>query len=447
MKIEQNIVTLGGSVRDGSANLLAQGLNVIPGGMTRLPARQFREPIYYESGRGAIVTDVDGYNYIDFVNNYTSLIHGHAYSPILEALRKQLKKGISFSGPTRSEIDLARILVERNSSFGGVRFMNSGTEAVMYALKAARAITGRSKIAKIEGAFHGAYDPVQISFDPKPENWGNVDAPDPVLYCRGTPTEDASRTVVLPFNNIASTRAILKEHKDTLAAVLIDPVPQSVGLIPIARDYLEFLREFTAANNILLIVDEIMSFRLSPAGGLSLYGLEADLWALGKVIGGGMPIGAVAGPRSFMSVFDASHAKPSVPQSGTFAGNPMSMVAGIAALEGFNSSECARLNALGERARLVITDLFGRRGWPYSVSGMGSMFRLHLRQMTPRNYREAYLDQGRRSELAQLIHLLMTYGLVVTPTCQFCLSTPMNEDYIDEMAVIVERSFDALHRQ
>lgn len=436
--------SLGCKKTQRSAELFARGEHVIPGGNARFVARQTPHPIYFSHGFGPFLADVDGNHYLDFLNNHTSLIHGHSHPTTAEALHSQVDRGTSFSGPTESEIELAEVLCGRVDTFDRVRFMNSGTEAVMNAIKAARAFTGRSRIAKFEGAFHGSYDPSQASFDAGPDNWGDETAPDAVRYCHGTPAAALADTVIIPFNDLPSTAAILEKHGNDLAAILIDPLPQSIGLIPIDQCYLEFLRDYTSSHNVLLISDEVMSFRLSYEGGLRRFGIDADLYAIGKVIGGGMPIGAVAGPAKFMSVFDPSNGKPLVPQSGTFTGNPMSMVAGASAMHDFTHDACERLEELGSYARAQLNALFKRHQWPFCTTGMGSLFRIHMLAEPPRNYREAYLTLELKNKLSQFVKSLQMNGLIVSATCQFCLSTPMSQDHVDEMVEIVQTSLRGL---
>lgn len=424
-----------------SAELFERGQRVIPGGNARLTAFQKPYPIYFSQGRGARIEDVDGNFYVDFLNNFTSLIHGHAYLPVVKQLHSQIELGVCFSGPTNREVDLAEVLCARVPYFDQVRFMNSGSEAVMYAVKAARALTGRLKIAKFEGAYHGSYDPVEASLDSGPLNWGEESAPNVVPFCQGASVSDA---IVVPFNDINATREILESHKNELAGVIIDLLPQRSGLVPIDLNYLEFLREFTSQHQIILISDEVMSFRLSYQGGISRFGFEADICAFGKIIGGGLPIGALAGRTQFMSVFDPTHGKPAVPQSGTFSANPLSTVAGVAAMQGLTERTFEHLEELGDHARASLQEAFKQDGMPYSVTGMASTFRLHIRAKAPRNYREAHLAPKEQAAMTRLVRTLQERGIIVSPTCQFCLSTPMTKEDVDEMISTVRDSLRML---
>ncbi|ESX81759.1 aspartate aminotransferase family protein [Mesorhizobium sp. LNJC405B00] len=441
--IDQNTSSTGRSLFR-SAELFRRGQRVITGGNARLAVFQRPHPIYFAKGTGVHLVDVDGNTYLDFLNNFTALIHGHGYRPVLDRLRDQLELGVSFSGPTELEVEFAELLCGRVPYFDQVRFMNSGTEAVMYTIKAARALTGRPKIAKLEGAFHGGYDPIEVSLDSVPTNWGPRSAPNAIRYCVGTPESPTSDTVVLPFNELGASRKILEEHKDTLAAVIIDVLPQRAGLAPIAPSYLAFLREFTARHGIVLISDEVMSFRLSYHGAITRFGFEADLCAFAKIIGGGLPIGAVGGPSRFMLAFDPRNGKPRVPQSGTFSANPVSMASGIAAMQSLSKQSFQRFDDLGEYARSSLTEMFCQERLPYSVTGMGSMFRIHLRPEAPKDYREAYAAPEQQKKMGILIRALQQRGVIVSPTCQLCLSTPMSTKHIDEMVMSVREAAQML---
>ncbi|WP_189413792.1 MULTISPECIES: aspartate aminotransferase family protein [unclassified Mesorhizobium] len=427
-----------------SIELFERGQRVITGGNARLAVFQRPHPIYFAKGTGAHLVDVDGNRYMDFLNNFTTLIHGHGYRPLLDRLRVQLELGVSFGGPTELEVEFAELLCDRVSYFDQIRFMNSGTEAVMYTIKAARALTGRQRIAKLEGGFHGSYDPVEVSLDSAPASWGSLSAPSGIPYSTGMSESVVADTVILPFNELRATREILEANKDRLAAVVIDLLPQRAGLVPIDLCYLAFLREFTARHGIVLISDEVMSFRLSYRGGIACFGFEADLCAFAKILGGGLPIGAVGGPSRFMLPFDSTNGKPLVPQAGTFSANPMSMAAGIAVMQCLSEETFRRFDELGEYARLSLTEMFRQQRLQYSVTGMGSMFRIHLKSEAPKDYREAYAAPKQQERMGMLIWALQERGVIVSPTCQLCLSTPMSTDHIDEMVTSVREAAQML---
>src|ERR1700712_3676052 len=230
--------------RSLSRSLYDRALASLPGGNTRTTVFMKPYPIYAARGLGCRVWDVDGREYIDCINNFTSLIHGHAHPVLVEAATRQLALGSAFGMPTESEIDLAELLVSRLPSVDQVRFANSGTEAVMMALKAARAFTGRPKIAKCEGAYHGSYDYAEVSLDPLPEAWGR-NAPVSVAYAKGTPENVLADTIAIPFNDAEAAVSLIRAHGSELACVLVDPMPNRAGLAPADTAYLEALRRIT----------------------------------------------------------------------------------------------------------------------------------------------------------------------------------------------------------
>ena len=302
-----------------SANLYARAQNVLPGGNSRSTIDLKPYPIYVAEAQGAEVVDVDGNTYVDFINNYTSLIHGHAFPAVTKAVTEQLSKGTAYAFGTVPEIDHAELICGRVPGFDKIRFMNSGSEAVMNAIKAARAYTGRPKIAKCEGAYHGSYDFAEVSLNSGPDDWGQNDMPS-VPYSKGTPDGVLNDVVVIPYHDEVAAAQILKQNAGDLAAVVYDPVASRVGLIPPSRDYLEMLVEFCETHGVLLVFDEVIAFRLGYEGAQGFHGVTPDLTALGKIIGGGFPVGAVAGRAAAMQVFEGGGG---LPHGGTFNGNPV----------------------------------------------------------------------------------------------------------------------------
>ncbi|MBL9140673.1 MAG: aminotransferase class III-fold pyridoxal phosphate-dependent enzyme, partial [Phycisphaerae bacterium] len=287
-----------------SAALYARALKVLPGGVSRNAILRSGHPSYIDYGKGCRVTDLEGVTRIDFSNNMASMIHGHACPEIVEAVTKQLSRGTAFMMGTEIEVRYAEHLCGRNDSFEKLRFVNSGTEAIMVALKAARAFTGRPKIAKAEGAYHGVYDYAEVSQGATPDTWGSIDHPKSVPLVRGTPESALSDVVVFPFNDVERSIAILNEHAKDLACVLIDLMPHRVGLHPADPAFVKALREWSTEHGVLLIFDEVITFRAEHAGLQSRYGVSPDMTALGKMIGGGFPIGAVAGRAEVMDVLN-----------------------------------------------------------------------------------------------------------------------------------------------
>ncbi|MBZ9994072.1 aspartate aminotransferase family protein [Mesorhizobium sp. BH1-1-4] len=422
---------------------LERAKKVMPGGNTRSSVYEAPFPLYLKSGNGAHVVDVDGNAYLDFQNNFTALIHGYDHPGVNSALMAQIRRGLSFANPTESEIDLAEILCHRVPFFEQVRFTNTGSEAVMMAIKAARAITRRPKIAKCEGAYHGNYDYVEVSLDPVPADW-QTGAAKGKAYNDGTPASVLAEVVVIPFNDVVATERVLERHKKTLACVVVDPLPSRVGLVPVDLSYLRFLREFTARHGILLISDEVLSFRLSYRGAISTYGVEPDLCTFGKIVGGGLPIGAVAGRAETMRVFDPSRGKPPVSQSGTFTANPLSMVAGAAAMRALSEVEIERLNALGAQARSQLSAALAASAVGGHVTGAGSLFCVFIGDRDVKDYASAYHAWQQRQRLSQFIALCRDEGILLSRIGLGALSTPMATAEIATLTVRFGRALAKL---
>lgn len=416
----------------GSEALFRRSLKVMPGGNTRTTVFMKPHPFYAARGYGCRLVDVDGAERIDFTNNYNSLIHGHAHPAIVDAVRAQLELGSAFPMPTEAEIRLAELLCARVPSFEQIRFCNSGSEAVMTALKAARAFTGRPKIAKCEGSYHGSYDFAEVSLDPTPETWGNAD-PKSVAYAKGTPQSVLDEVVVIPFNKPEDAERILREHAHELACVLVDLMPNRGGLIPATPDFVSMLRRVRKDTGMLIVLDEVITLRLGFQGAQELFGLRPDLTATGKIIGGGFPVGAVAGPAKIMAVFDPREAKPLLPHSGTFNANPITMVAGEVSMRLFDTAEIERLGALGERARAGMTKAFEDAKFPGQVTGMGSLLRFHVHQRPLVDYRSSLMTPQEKETLFALVRHMRDHGLFVNDRGVCSLSTPMGEEEIDAL--------------
>ncbi len=414
-----------------SARLFNEAQSVMPGGNSRTTIYMPPYPPYAASGKGCWVTDVEGDRRLDFLNNYTALIHGHAHPTVVEAAVRQIQKGSAFSLPTPEEVELATLLVERLPSVDQVRFTNSGTEAVMMAIKAARAFTGRPKIAKFEGAYHGSYDYAEVSLSSSPANWGDLNAPASVPYSRGTPSSVLEDVVVLPFNQPKIAVSRIEREAGELAAVILDPLPFRIGLLPAQPEFLSAIRAATAAHGILLILDEVISFRVGYHGAQGMFGVWPDLTALGKIIGGGFPVGAVGGRAEIMAVFDPRTGAPAVPHGGTFNANPVTMAAGLAAMRLLGREAFQRLDDLGAKLRAGIEDCLKRASVPGRVTGAGSLFKIHPMDLECIDYRTARPDETESNRLARVVQSLLNHGVLVSPIGLGCLSTPMGDTEIE----------------
>jgi glutamate-1-semialdehyde 2,1-aminomutase len=427
-----------------SAALYERALKLLPGGVSRNAALHDPHPLYVDRGDGCRLTDVEGVTRIDFANNMASLIHGHADPDVVHAVTEQLHRGTAFNVATEIEIRCAEHLRSRNPGFEKMRFVNSGTEAIMVAIKLARAFTGRPMIAKAEGAYHGGYDYVEVSQAPTPANWGSLDEPNRVPLVKGTPQSVMDEVVVIPFNDVDRTIALLNRAKDRLACVVIDLMPHRIGLNPADPAYVSALRDWTAKNGVLLLIDEVITFRSCYGGLQQQYGLSPDITALGKMIGGGFPIGAVAGRADIMDVLNPRSPKFVFPHSGTFSANPISVGAGLAAMEKFDRPEVDRVNALARVAVKKVEEAIRQTGISASVTGTGSMFRVHLKPTAPRDYREASLSPEENKRLKVLLSHMFDEGIILINSCSAALSTPMVERDVDALVAAFRSGFKKL---
>uniref|UniRef100_A0AAU2JT34 Aspartate aminotransferase family protein n=1 Tax=Streptomyces sp. NBC_00049 TaxID=2903617 RepID=A0AAU2JT34_9ACTN len=408
-----------------SGELYTRAVEVMPGGNSRTAVYSAPYPVYIQSGSGARVTDADGVERLDFLNNSTTLIHGHAHPEMVKAITEAVARGTSFGMPTPVEVEYAEALSARNETFEHVRFTSSGTEAVMMAVQAARAYTKRPKIAKMAGAYHGAYDAVAVNNDGSGSLISHA--------VTGNPDGVVENTVVIPFNDAEGALAVLREHAEDLACVLIDPVPWRIGLVPATKEYLDALRAFCDETGAVLISDEVGSYRVGFHGAMQLAGSEADITVLGKVVGGGMPIGAVAGRRKFMSVFDPSQGAPALPHSGSYNANPVSMSSGVASLRLLTEEAHERIGELGERARQAMRATVESVGLDWEVNGLGSLFRV-IATSAPEGYASP------AAAMKRLYWVLLDNGIHLGDSGLGCISTPMVDADIDEYAAAFDKS-------
>ena len=429
--------------RSASSKLYQRALASMPGGNTRTSLWWPPYVLYAESGEGAEVTDVDGDTRVDFHNAFSTLIHGHSHPLVVERLREQAGRLLSVGMSTRYEIELAEKICARLPGADLIRFTNSGTEATMTALKAARGYNGRPRFAKCEGCYHGSYETLELSTSSRPSNWGDAAHPNAVPQSKGTPQATVDEAIILPFNDIEASRRLLERHASELAAVFIDPVPVRMGLITAGDAYLAMLREVTAAAGIVLIFDEVVTFRMAPGGYQGIAGIEPDLTTLGKFIGGGLPVGAIAGKRDFMAVFDPSDGGPDVWHGGTFNANPMTMVAGLASMELLDDAAYPRMSALATSARSKIAALFDRHGLDWQLSGYGSMFRFHAHGRDISNYRTYYPKPEEGRTIVTLMTHLLNAGVLPTRIGVLSISSVMDETHVDALTQAVD---DALRR-
>jgi glutamate-1-semialdehyde 2,1-aminomutase len=359
-----------------------------PGGSSRTTLWVAPHPPYALQGEGWRVRDVDGRELIDLHGDYSALVHGNAFAPVILAARAALERGSAFGLPTAAEVDLAECLATRMGWAERWRFTGSGSEAVMAAVRAARAVSGREKVVRFANCYHGAWDALAAAGTP------------------GVPAGVARGVVTLPLGDGEAFLGALESHGDELACVLLDPMPNRAGLRPVERSFVQLVRAHTRALGMALIVDEVITFRMAPGGMQSLYGIEGDLVTLGKLIGGGLPVGALGGRAEWMDVFDPSRPD-GIALAGTFAANPVSMGAGLAALEALDAGAIERIDTLGERLRE------GLRRLGYEVTGAGSLCKLHA------------------AELPLLWRRLYEEGVLIAADGLACASTAMDEEVVD----------------
>lgn len=400
----------------------------LPGGDTRSITFFKPHPLFTKEAKGCRIYDVDGNIYIDFLNNYTALVHGHTYPKIVETVKEQLEKGWIYATAIESQYRLAKLFCERFPSVEKVRFCNSGTEGTMMAVRAARAFTGRDKILKMEGGYHGTHLSLDISIHPEVEKAGPVDKPLSVPESLGIPKSIVSDTIVAPFNNKLATEKIIKENRNELAAVVVEPMMGVAGMIPPKDDYLKFLRETTMQYDILLIFDEVMTARLSVGGGQDFFKVTPDLSCFGKMVGGYFPIGAFGGREDVMNLFSPER-EDFIPHSGTFNGNAIAMAAGIACMESLTPSAIEKINSLGDRLKKGIEEIFEEENMVGQVTGAGSLYNIHFTPIQVVDYRSAETSS---KEVKALLHIaLINKGIFIARRAMFNMSTVITEKEVD----------------
>jgi glutamate-1-semialdehyde 2,1-aminomutase len=386
-----------------SARYFEAARRYLPGGDSRSTLFYPPYPAVLDRGEGHWVVDLDGNRLLDFTGNHSILIHGYHEPSVAESIRRQLEKGSCFPGPTEVQLRLARHLVERIASLERVRFTNSGTEAVMMALRGARRFTGRSKVAKLEGGFHGTSEDVM-----------------------GTSHADL---VLLPADDAAAAAGILERGAGEIAALLVEPVQGSAGMIPLDGGFLRELRETTRTLGIVLIFDEVVSLRVAHGGAEEHYGTTPDMVCLGKLIGGGLPLGAFGGREEIMALFDPSGGAPAIPHPGSYNANPVSLAAGLASLERLTREAIAELNARGDRLRAALASTFEAAGVKATITGLGSLFGIHLTRGPVRTSRDAATADAALRH--QMFLGLYNEGILLDPRGVGTLSTAIGDREIE----------------
>jgi len=412
----------------------------LPGGDTRSATYFSPYPVYMEKGRGCRLYDADGNEYLDMLGNYTSLIHGHAQPAIVEAIREQALKGTVFGAAGAIQYRHAEHLCSRIPSMDTIRYCNSGTEATLFVIRAARAFTGRDGIIKIDGGYHGGHDLAEVN------NIADIETDGPPRAClhAGIPASVLQDVRVVPFNDLAAAASVLENDADRIAAIIVEPVLGAGGVIPPQHGYLAGLRELADRFRVLLIFDEVITLRLSTGGMQELTGVMPDLTSLGKLIGGGLPTGAFGGKAEIMAIFDPAHPQ-AITHSGTFNAANMVMAAGLCALNALDQPTIDRINSLGEQLRTGFQDAFIKAGIRGQVTGIGSLNQVHWCGAPPQNARDTARAMADAGKLPGLLHLeLINRGIYSAKRGMFIISTPMSEVEIDKTVAAFAGALDLL---
>ncbi|MDW7732848.1 MAG: glutamate-1-semialdehyde 2,1-aminomutase [Methanolobus sp.] len=364
---------------DKSRELYQKARTLLPGGVSS-PVRAIKPyPFYTQSASGSKITDIDGNEYIDYCLAYGPNILGHANPKIKEAIISQLDKGWLYGTPTELEVNLADRIAGLYPSIDMLRFVSTGTEATMSAIRAARGFTGKNKFIKIEGGFHGAHDAVLVKAGSGATTLGKPDS-------LGIPEDFTKHTLQVPFNDIEALTALIEKYSDDLAAFILEPVMGNIGPVLPEKDYLRDVRKVTEENDVVLIFDEVITgFRLAMGGAQEYYGVTPDMTTLGKIVGGGLPIGVFGGKKEIIEMIAPSG---SVYQAGTFSGSPVSVAAGLAVLDVLEKEDVhSKLSVTGDKLRSGLSDIVADLGLDYTVSGISSMFKIFFGDK-PLNYQD-----------------------------------------------------------
>lgn len=426
--LPENIISRYSARTPNSRSLTERACRVLPGGDTRTGVYYVPYPTFMSSGSGAYLTDVDGNRYLDLLNNFTSLVHGHAHPALVEAARARLPLGSAYASPLAGQVELAETICARVPGVEQLRFANSGTEATMLAVRAARAFTGRSGILKMRGAYHGSHDLAAATADPDAD--------------LGIPDGLRQNIYFAPFNDLRAVQQILARHASRIAAILLEPVPNAGGIPIPYQNYLSGLRTLADQYNVLLIFDEVVTLRLNEGGYQNIAGVTPDLTAMGKIIGGGFAVGAFGGKREIMRLFDPSE-KRHITHSGTFNGHSVTMAAGKVSLQLLDRAAIERINSLGDHLAQGFDDAFHEAGIRGSTTHVGSLVQVHWRQGEISNMDDVSEGFRAAGDVPSLFHLAMLErGIFAAARGEYNISTVMNEPQVDHAIGVFN---EALH--
>jgi len=441
---EHPLVTKYREFSPASEALHEKARKVFPGGDTRSSAHYAPYPLTITEASGCVMKDADGHEVLDFMNNFTSLVHGHARSEIVESVQKQIALGSAYAATSQNQIDLAEIITERIPSVDQMRFTSSGSEGTTMAIRCARAATGRQKIMKMEGGYHGSFELAEVSLVPMPDSRGDLSEPNSTPLDGSFPDSVLQDTVICPYNEPEMAKNLIEKHHSELAAIIVEPVLGSMGMVPATREFLQTLRDAATANGIILIFDEVISLRINYGGAQKFFGVTPDLTCLGKIIGGGLPVGGVGGRADLMQLFSPDNARP-VMHASTFSGNALTMSAGLPAMQAFNEDECNRINVLADKLRDGFNQAFAQAGILGNASGIGSLTNINFSEKPLTDSRD-YLDGLLVSKhIGPLLHLgMLRHGVASASRLMFCTSTAMSDREIEKTVAALHATLDEL---
>ena len=425
--------------RTKSEQLFDQARKYIPGGVNS-PVRSFRAvggtPAFLAQGRGSRVWDVDGNEYIDYLGSWGPLVLGHAHPAVVDAVKKAAEKGTSFGAPVEQEVDLAKLICQALPSVDVVRLVNSGTEACMSAIRLARAYSGRDKIIKFAGCYHGHADGLLVKAGSGALTHG-------IPTSAGVPNSYATETLVAEYNDLSSVERLFEAHPGDIAGIIVEPVAGNMGVVPPAGGFLEGLRRLTADSGALLIFDEVITgFRISYSGAQGLFGVSPDITCLGKIIGGGLPVGAYGGRGEIMEMVAPLG---DMYQAGTLSGNPLAVAAGVAALSELQQPDTySRLEVIAQRLTQGLSQVFNRAEVPSTINRVGSMFTGFFNPGPVDTL--AQVERSDVSAYGRYFHAMLESGVYLAPS-QFeagFISLAHNEDDIDRTIAVAEAALNQL---
>lgn len=418
-----------------SSALFKEALKHIPGGVNS-PVRAFKAvggtPIFIKEAKGAYLIDEDGNMYIEYINSWGPMILGHSYPTVVNAIIKKAQKGTSFGAPTEIENNIAKLVVKMVPNIDQIRFVNSGTEACMSAIRLARGYTKKEKIIKFSGCYHGHSDSFLIQAGSGSITYGEPNSP-------GVTNGTAKDTLIAQYNNLKSVENIILSNKNEVSAIILEPIAGNMGCIPPVDGFLKGLRKLCDKHNILLIFDEVMTgFRVAKGGAQELYGVSADIVCFGKIIGGGLPVGAFASTNKIMSYLSPNGP---VYQAGTLSGNPLAMAAGFSMLNTIDNDPelYQRLNEKADYLDVGISEILKRKGVKFSTNRVGSMFSIHFTENNVTDFDSAKKADNRFFPI--FFHQMLKNGIYIAPSSyeSWFLSDALTFKDLDKTIAVVEK--------